>query len=84
LLWPIADIQQVFSTFSRPGATFTFSYQPLGHSVINEDKLFKCQGSLFNVLQTFLKGFMYNAMTFFNKTSYQVVDTDFALMIFQH
>jgi hypothetical protein len=39
-------IQQEFSNYFRPAATFTFSYRIAGHKVINEGNLLKRNGLL--------------------------------------
>jgi hypothetical protein len=38
-----------FSTFSSYAATFTLSYQLMGHKVINEYNLFRCHGSFLKI-----------------------------------
>jgi hypothetical protein len=64
-------VDQDFSAFSRPEATFSLSYWFMGHKVINEDNLLKCHGNLVQCSQmmprpTIANWFTQCSVNFFN------------------
>jgi hypothetical protein len=49
-------LEQGFSTFCRPGATFTLTYRLAGRKVINEGSFLKHNDGLLKVLQNYRYG----------------------------